>query len=74
MNSEQRRLFRRIRKAAHPHGSSGIGHCRADDVKKILNMPQWQESKYQKLLGPNIWLRNYEAVKKIVARPEWQQQ
>ena len=41
------------------------------DVLKILNMPEWQEAKFQGLLTPSIWNSNYEKIQKILAMPEW---
>jgi len=38
-------------------------------VKKILDMPEWNQGKFQGLLTPNIWKNNYESVVKKLYLP-----
>ena len=44
-----------------------------EEVKKILEMKEWEEPKFQDLLTPNIWNSNYEEIKKILEIPEWKE-
>ena len=41
------------------------------EVISILNMPEWEDPKYQNLLTSSIWLSTYEKIKRILAMPEW---
>ena len=41
------------------------------EVKKILEMKEWEDPKYQRLLTSNIWQSNYENIKKILEMDEW---
>ena len=43
-----------------------------EEIKKILEMPEWEDPKYQGLLTSNIWNSNYEEIKKILEMPEWE--
>ena len=45
-----------------------------NEVKKILQMPEWKEEKFQKLLTSNIWQSNYETVQKVLQMPEWEEE
>ena len=37
-----------------------------NEIKKILEMEEWNQEKYKNLLTPNIWHSNYENIKKII--------
>ena len=37
-----------------------------EEVKKILEMKEWKDPKFQSLLTSNIWHINYEEIKKIL--------
>ena len=43
-----------------------------DEVKNILTMPEWKESKFKHLLTSNIWKISYEDIKKILSLKEWE--
>ena len=43
-------------------------------LKNILNMKEWHEEKFQKLLKPNIWHSNYQNIKNIFGMKEWQEE
>ena len=43
-------------------------------VKKVLEMPEWEEEKFQPLLTSTIWTSNYEKIQKILAMPEWEEE
>lgn len=45
-----------------------------DEVKKILEMPEWNEKRFQGLLTSNIWNSNYETIQKILQMPEWNEE
>ena len=45
-----------------------------NEVKKILQMPEWKEEKFQGLLTSNIWQSNYETVQKVLQMPEWEEE
>ena len=44
-----------------------------EEVKKILEMKEWENPKFQGLLTPNIWKSNYEDIKKILEMNEWKE-
>ena len=48
-----------------PHTSMYSG------IKEILEMEQWNESKFQPLLTPNIWNSNFSEIKEILSMSEW---
>ena len=45
-----------------------------DEVKKILEMPEWNEERFQGLLTSNIWNSNYETIQKVLQMPEWNEE
>ena len=42
-----------------------------EEIKKIIEMPEWKDKKFRSLLTSNIWKSNYEEIKKIIEMPEW---
>ena len=45
-----------------------------NEVKKILQMPEWKEEKFQGLLTSTIWQSNYEMIQKVLQMPEWEEE
>ena len=45
-----------------------------NEVKKILQMPEWKEEKFQGLLTSTIWNSNYEMIQKVLQMPEWKEE
>ena len=43
-----------------------------EEVKKILEMKEWEDPKFQSLLTSTIWKSNYEDIKNILAMKEWE--
>jgi len=41
------------------------------DVKRILEMPEWNEPRYKKLLTSTIWKSNFDDIQNILAMDEW---
>ena len=42
------------------------------DVKEILELPQWEDKKFKGLLTSNIWKSNAKDVKEILEMPQWE--
>ena len=42
-----------------------------NEIKKILEMEEWNQEKYKNLLTPNIWQRSASEIKAILTLPEW---
>jgi len=42
-----------------------------NEVKSILEMPEWEEEKFQPLLTSNIWRTSYENIKLKLYLPYW---
>ena len=45
-----------------------------DELKKILEMPEWNEERFQELLTSTIWKNNYETIQKVLQMPEWNEE
>ena len=41
------------------------------EVKAILEMPEWKDEKFQGLLTSTIWISNLADIKAILEMPEW---
>lgn len=44
-----------------------------NEIEKIINMPEWKNPKYEKLLTSNIWQSNYEEIQKKLNLPYWKE-
>ena len=51
--------------------TANIWSTTASNVKKILDMDEWKEEKFRRLLTSNIWSSNYEEVKDILNMDAW---
>ena len=40
-------------------------------VKEVLDMPEWNNPKFQYLLTSNIWQTNIEVIREVLNMPEW---
>ena len=45
--------------------------AKSKTIKKILEMKEWNDPKFQDLLTSTIWNSNYEDIKKILEMKEW---
>ena len=44
----------------------------SSEIKAILEMPEWEDEKFQGLLTSTIWSSNSSEVKAILEMPEWE--
>ena len=40
-------------------------------IQEVLELPQWDDEKFQGLLTSNIWQSNIETIKYVLNIPEW---